>query len=119
MILALIIFGLLLFAYIMRGRAWLKRQSWAQGFFAWVEPIEIALWRKSETILFARVLVLGGLIPQVLEQAQVLNLPEIAAMVPEQYRGLWTLSFTVIGIIVEFNRRYTTKPLEQVAKPEA
>ena len=118
-VLILLVIAMLLLGYIMQGRAWLKRQSWAAGFFAWIEPIEIALWRKSETILFARVLMLVGLIPSLLEQLNALNIPEIANLLPEQYRGYWTLTFAVIGILVEFNRRYTTMPLSQVAAPDA
>lgn len=50
----LVDFVVLIIIYAMWGRAWLKRQPWSQGFFDWIEPIELVLFKKSETILFAR-----------------------------------------------------------------
>ncbi|KRP85969.1 hypothetical protein AOQ73_36445 [Bradyrhizobium pachyrhizi] len=42
-------------------RPCLKKQVWAQSFFAWIDPIELALFKKSETILVGRLLWIGGL----------------------------------------------------------
>lgn len=119
MVWLLAILAALILFYILQGRAWLKTKSWAAPFFAWIEPIELALWRKSETILFSRLLVLGGLIPPLLDLAPMLNVPEIASKLPPSWQGSWTLVFTVIGIINEVNRRFTTKPLAEVARPDA
>ena len=40
----------------------LKEQPWMAGFFRVMEPIEIALFKKSETILFARLKMLTGVL---------------------------------------------------------
>ena len=105
--------------YVVFLRNWLKERTWAKGFFAWIEPYEIALWRKSETILWARFLIVLGLIPPILEQLGELSGSGIERFLPEKYQALWTLSFTVIGVVNEFLRRSTTKPLEIVALPES
>ena len=105
--------------YVVFLRNWLKERIWAKGFFAWIEPYEIALWRKSETILWARFLIVLGLIPPILEQLGELSGSGIERFLPEKYQALWTLSFTVIGVVNEFLRRSTTKPLEIVALPES
>lgn len=114
-LLVLIAFTIL---YVLFLRNWLKEQPWAKGFFAWIEPYEIALWRKSETILWARFLIVLGLIPPILEQLGDLSGSGIERLLPEKYQALWTLSFTVIGIVNEFLRRSTTKPLEIVELPQ-
>jgi hypothetical protein len=104
--------------YILHGRAWLKQKEWAKPFFDWIEPIEIKLWKKSESILFARIMMLVGIIPVVAQQLQLFNMPEILALIPEAYRGYLMLIFLVCGLIVEFNRRTTTEPLAITALPE-
>jgi hypothetical protein len=38
----------LAFIYALVLRPWLKKQSWAQGYFTAIEPFEIALFKKSE-----------------------------------------------------------------------
>ena len=92
-LLVLIAFTIL---YVLFLRNWLKEKSWAKGFFALIEPYEIILWRKSETILWARFLIVLGLIPPVLEQLGELSGSGIDRLLPEKYQALWTLSFTVI-----------------------
>jgi hypothetical protein len=104
--------------YILHGRQWLKQQAWAQPFFEWVEPIEIALWKKSESILFARIMMLVGTVPVIAQQLNMFNMPEVLALIPEKYRGWLMLIFLVCGLIVEFNRRTTTEPLAVTALPE-
>ena len=57
----LIIIGLTLF-YALVLRPWLKSQGWAQRFFAWIEPLERNLFKKSETVLVGRLIWLCGAI---------------------------------------------------------
>lgn len=113
-VIVLVVLGALIAVYGMGGRDWLKAQPWTAWFYKWIEPIEITLWRKSETILWSRFLVIVGLLPPLFEQLEKLNIPALQGMVPEKYQAWWTLSFTVIGIINEMMRRNTTKPLEIV-----
>lgn len=122
--LAIIVAILLWYAF--HGREWLKRQPWAQGFFAWIEPIEIVLFRKSETILFARMKILSGLILTLLTQIGSIDLTPLMPLVPDKYeplvRGafnLMPLIITIMGWMDESLRKTTTKPLELVAVPEA
>lgn len=112
--------------YALAGRAWLKSKSWAQGFFAWVEPIEIALFKKSETILFARLLSGLGAILTVLTQLGEINLTPLMPFVPEKYQAVVNVAFnclplliTAVGWMVEKLRNRTTKPIELVAVPES
>lgn len=109
--------------YVLAGRAWLKAKPWAwsQAFFAFIEPIEIKLWRKSETLLMARFLMLAGMIPPLLDQVDALKplFEQVAPYLPGNWQSYISLTLTVLGLIGEIQRRYTTKPLEIVALPEA
>lgn len=116
----------ILLVYVLWGRDWLKKQSWAQGFFAFVEPIEIFLYKKSETILLARSLSVLGAVLTVMTQLGSIDITPIMPLVPDQYEGfvrvtwnLLPLLITGLGMIVEKLRNSTTKPLELVAIPEA
>ena len=120
-----IIIALLLW-YAFHGRSWLKSKPWAHGFFAFVEPLEIAFYKKSETILFARLKMLTGLILTLLTQIGTIDLAPLMPFVPDQYEGLFKavfnllpLTITVIGWMDERLRKSTTKPIELVAVPEA
>lgn len=106
-------------------RPWMRDKEWAKGFFAAIEPIEIALWRKSETILWARLKMLVGVLLAVLTSLGGIDLTPIMPLVPDQYEGairvafnLLPLAITAIGWIDEQLRKDTTKPLEIVALPE-
>lgn len=122
----LLIFVALALWYALLGRRWLKNQSWAQGFFATIEPIEIALFKKSETILVARLLWFGGFIVTFYDTIAVfassLDLTPITARVlsgvPEDMRGL-IVSATIsgIGLLIGWLRKRTSKPIEIVAAP--
>lgn len=122
---SLFIVSALLLLYAIWGRAWLKSKSWAQGFFAWVEPIEIVLFKKSETILFARLLSgLGGLLT-ILSQFGEIDLTPFMPFVPEKYQpfvnvavNCLPLLISAIGWMVEKLRNATTKPIELVAVAE-
>jgi hypothetical protein len=119
-----VITGLLL-AYALKGREWLKSKPWAQGFFAAIEPIEILVFKKSETILFARLKMLTGLLLMILSQVGTIDLTPIMPFVPEQYLpylravfNLLPLIITAVGWMDERLRNQTTKPIELVAVPE-
>lgn len=121
----LVIAGILLF-YALVLRPWLKKQPWAQGFFAKIDTLELALFKKSETILAGRVLWLGSGIVTIYDSAVVffsnLDLTPIttrifdAAHIPQDLRGLALSAFvTGIGLAIVSLRKKTTKPLELVA----
>ena len=115
--------------YALQGRAWLKTKSWAQPFFAWIEPLEIALYKKSETILMGRLLWVGGLFVTAYDSAAAflpnLDLTPIttrifdALHVANDFRSLVTSAFIAgIGLAINWLRSKVTKPLEQVAAPD-
>jgi hypothetical protein len=120
------LFGLLLF-YAVIGRAWLKRQEWTQGFFAFVEPIERRLFLKSETILAGRLLwLVSGIVTAydfvALFASQLDWTPvtsRLLAGVPEDMRPLIvSAAISLIGLLINWLRKRTTKPLEVVAAPD-
>lgn len=112
--------------YALQGRDWLKSKSWAQKFFAFVEPIEIVLFKKSETILFARLKILSGLVLTLLTQIGTIDLTPLMPFVPDKYESAVRVAFnllplliTAVGWMDESLRNKTTKPLELVSVPEA
>lgn len=114
----------LLLWYALKGRAWLKTKSWAQGYFSVVEPVEIALYKKSETILVGRLLWLGGSLVTIYDVAAVsfssLDLTPVTsrvlARVPEDMRGLVvSATFAAIGLLISWLRKRTTQPIEITA----
>jgi hypothetical protein len=124
----LIIFAVIaagLLCYALFGREWLKSKPWAQGFFAWIEPVEIALFKKSETILFARLKIATGFVLTILTQIGAINLAPFMPFVPDKYQ-MWVniavnavpLLLSLVGMIDEWLRNRTTKPIELVAVPE-
>ncbi|MGY3607686.1 MULTISPECIES: hypothetical protein [unclassified Bradyrhizobium] len=124
-LIVLAILSALILLYAIEGRAWLKRQPWAKGFFDWIEPIEIALFKKSETILFARLLSALGIVLTFLTQVGDINLTPLMPLVPDQYQAIVTLlincvplAISLVGMMVEWLRKRTTKPVELVAVPE-
>jgi hypothetical protein len=119
-----VITGLILW-YALQGRDWLKTKLWAQGFFAFIEPVEIFLFRKSETILFARLKMLTGLLLMVLSQIGTIDLTPFMPFVPDQWEpyvravfNLLPLIITAVGWMDESLRKSTTKPIELVAVPD-
>ena len=107
-------------------RPWLKKQAFAAGFFAWIEPFEIALYKKSETILWARTKVVIGVALTALTQAGMIDVTPFLPLVPEHYQGLVQVAFgllpmiiSAIGMVDERLRNVTTKPIEVVAAPAA
>lgn len=126
LLIAILIFVSVLAVYVLWGRQWLKQQTWAQGFFAAIEPVEILLWSKSETILWARAKQLTGLLLTWLTFTGTIDLTPLMPFIPDQYEWYVTSAFnllpmliTVVGSIDVKLRQDTTKPIEQVAQPDA
>jgi hypothetical protein len=102
----------------------MRNAPWAKPFFAAIEPIEIMLWSKSETLLRARFKMGLGLILTMLTQLQTINITPLMPIVPEGYRGFVTVAFnmlpfliTISGWVDEKMRKDTTMPVEVVAMP--
>jgi hypothetical protein len=128
LVLALIV--ALAFLYALVLRPWLKKQPWAEGFFTAIEPFEIALFKKSETILVGRLLWVGGLIVTFYDGLAVfihsLDITPVTTrifdwlQIPADMRNLTATAFIgIIGLIISRLRKTTTKPLELVAVPKA
>jgi hypothetical protein len=120
----------LAFIYALILRPWLKGKGWAQSFFAWVEPIELALFKKSETILVGRLLWVGGLFVTFYDGlATFVHSLDITPLttrifdwlqIPPDMRSLSATAFVgIIGLLINKLRKATTKPLELVAVPDA
>lgn len=112
--------------YAMWGRAWLKAQTWAQGWFAFIEPMETALYKKSETMLVGRLAWVSSLVVTAYDGvatfATGLDLTPITSRIlswaPEDMRGLIVAaSVGAIGLMITRLRMRTTKPIELIAAP--
>lgn len=112
--------------YALKGREWLKTKPWAQGFFALVEPLEIALYKKSETLLVGRGLWAGSLIVGAYDSVAMfftsLDITPITnrllSHIPDDLRPLAvTAAFAAIGLAIGRLRKKITMPLEVVAAP--
>ena len=113
---------LVVLAYVIGGRKWLKTKPWAQNFFTKIEPVEIVLWKKSETILWARMQQSVGVLTYMLHLVGVIDLNPFVAFVPPKYQP-WVvaapaMAVSLNGLIAEIQRRDTTKPLALVALPD-
>jgi hypothetical protein len=124
---ALIIIGaLMLYALVIRPL--IRKTTWGAAFLDKIEAFEIAAYKKSETVLFGRLVWLGGIIVSVYdgvaEFAKQLDLTPLttrifdALHIPPDLRGL-TASAAVmaLGFAIVRLRKDTTKPLAEVAKP--
>lgn len=128
MIVAIILIALVLAIvwYAMRGRAWLKTKPWMARFFAFVEPIETALYRKSETLLISRLMWVGSALvtfnDAVAVMAPSLDWTPITSRLlsglPEDMRGfVMSGVLMLIGLLIGWLRKRTSKPIEVVAAP--
>lgn len=124
-ILIIVAFALL---WSLWGRNWLKARGWgwSNRFFAWIEPIEIRLWKNSKTIFVARLKMLSGLLLTVATSAGQIDITPLMPFVPDAWEPfvqiLWNLlplSLTLLGWMDEYLRTQTTEPLEVTAAPEA
>jgi Na+/proline symporter len=125
-LIGLAIVSVLFAIYVVWGRPWMRKAPWAQPFFAWIEPIEVALWWKSETVLKARAKMLLGLVLTLLTQIGTLDITPLMPLVPDQYEPMVTFAFNLLPMILTLGgwvdeklRKDTTKPLEVVALPDA
>ena len=114
----------LLVVYALWLRPWLKTKAWAKPFFAWVEPLEITLFKNSETILFARLKVLTGVLLAVLTYIGTVDLTPLMPFIPAAWQphaqailNLLPLLISLVGLADERLRYTTTKPVELVALP--
>jgi hypothetical protein len=126
---ALILVGaLMLYALVIRPL--IRKTTWGAAFLDKIEAAEIALYKKSETMLVGRLVWVGGLLVSaydaLAEFAKQLDLTPLttrifdALHIPPDLRGL-TASAAVMGLgfmIVKL-RKDTTKPLALVAAPAA
>lgn len=115
----------LMIAWVVFIRPWMRDKPWAKGFFEFIEPIELRLWRKSETILFARFKILVGVLITILTHAGAINIEQLMPFIPDQHewwiRAIWNslpLTISLLGLVDEQLRKDTTKPLEAVVVPE-
>lgn len=123
---AIAIIAVLAILYAVVGRAWLKNRPWTAKFFAAIEPYELALFKKSETILVGRLLWVGGLLVTFYDGLAIfvssLDLTPVTtrlfdyAQIPPDMRGVATTAFiTGLGYLINWLRKRTTKPIEVVA----
>lgn len=122
-LLVILLITLAVMIWVAWARPWLKAKPWpwAQAFFAWIEPYEIKLWRKSETLLWARFKMALGMLVSALLQLGAIDLSPVVPFLPEslqKWYPLIPLLVTVAGFVDEKLRRDTTKPLDLVAVPE-
>jgi hypothetical protein len=129
-LLVVVSFIVFVLVYALALRPWLKTKAWAQGFFTTIEPAEIALFKKSETVLVGRLVWLGGLIVTAydgfvayfgsIDFEPLTARPMDFLHIPPDMRS-FTLSavFTALGLMIVRLREMTTRPLEVVAAPES
>lgn len=112
--------------YALIGRRWLKTTDIGQRLLVWVEPVEIALFKKSETLLMGRLLWVGGFLVTAYDSLAVMatgmDLTPITSrlfsFVPEDLRGITVAgTFGFVGLIISWLRKRTGKPLEVIAAP--
>lgn len=120
-VILLILTGLIAI-YVTWLRPWLREQPWAQGFFTHpvIEWMELKLWAKSESILWARWQQFLGIVLAVTGALGGIDWSAVAILTPDYidpFLPAAPLILNVLGTIAEALRRDTTKPLEVVALP--
>ncbi len=106
--------------WALHGRPWLTTMPWAKPFFDWIEPIERHLYKKSETIFWARWWQFIGYLTTILAFIGTIDIAPFIGLVPERYQWAIPLLPVVIslaGHMAERLRSTTTLPLEVVALP--
>lgn len=115
---AFLVLSALIAAWVVWIRPWLRDKPWAAGFFAKIEPFEIAFYKKSESILWARFLQFVGLLVPFLQFVGAIDITPYAAIIPDGWGPYLMLVVFVCGAIGAALRKDTTKPLEVAALPE-
>jgi hypothetical protein len=122
----LIFFTIFMCAYVLWLRPWLIKQWWAAWFYKMIEPLEIFLWSKSETVLYARFKQFMGILTGWLTWIGGFDITPFVSFFPEEYQPfLWIIPAVALsmglfldGMIIKKLREGSTKPLEVVAMPE-
>lgn len=124
--LIVVLFVALAVWYALAGRRWLRSTALGARFLAWIEPAEILLFKKSETLLIGRLTWLGAGIVSAYDLLAVfassLDLMPITArllyFIPEDLRGVVvSAGIAGLGLIISWMRKRTAKPLELIAAP--
>lgn len=111
----------LVIVYAVFVRPWLRQKAWASWFFRLVEPIELHLFRKSEALMVGRWFQFVGLLSTAHGFLGGIDWTLVAIITPDwidAYLPAIPLVLNVVGQIIEWLRKDTTKPLELVAVPE-
>lgn len=121
-LIGLTVVTVLIAVYVAWLRPLMRKTAWGAAFLDYIEPMERVLWWKSETILFARLKIVAGLLLTALTQMGSIDITPLMPFVPDEYEGfvkfVWNmipLTLTVMGWVDEKLRKDTTKPLEIVA----
>jgi len=104
-------------------RPWLRDKPWMQWFFAnpVVEWIEIHVYRKSETLLWARWFQLMGAVAVSAGYLGGIDWTIFAPVIPEKwlpFLPMIPLALNFIATIAEAQRRDTSEPLSVVSLPQ-
>lgn len=131
-LIALTVLTVIVALYVVVIRPWLRKTEWAKPFFAnpVTEWIELHLFRKSETLMWARYRMALGTTLTALQSFGAIDITPLITVLtfvlPDQYDWVaqviatgWPMVFALAGAIAEILRRDTTKSLELVAVPEA
>jgi hypothetical protein len=121
-----IAFVALLIWYALAGRRWLRSTALGARFLDWIEPVEIVLFKKSETLLIGRLTWLGAGIVSAYDLLAVfassLDLTPITTrllyFIPDDLRGVVvSAGIAALGLMISWLRKRTAKPVELVAAP--
>jgi hypothetical protein len=118
---AFLVVSALVAIWVALVRPWLRTKDWAAGFFAKIETFEITVYKKSESILWARFLQLLGAVLTALASLGEFDLTPLFPFLPDKWKwvpGILPMVVSLAGWIQERMRKDTTKPLEVVALPE-
>jgi hypothetical protein len=86
-LLVLLALSILLTVYALLIRPWLRKRGLAPRWFEAVDRIELALFKKSETILFARLKVAVGILLSLLTDLSGMDLAPVLTFVPPEHMG--------------------------------
>lgn len=124
-VLALLALTILAAAWVLAVRPWMRRQTegWAKSVMDRLEPVEIVLYKKSESIAWARFKYAMGAAVTLLTSVGAIDVTPYVAYFPEEYRLFVYLTPLLAGVLAGWMqtllREDTKKPLEIVALPSA